>query len=70
MIGIINGQPVQVPDDERITRELSDARDVVNAFLRFVSTNSELRHKVDEQYRTGALSQTDGFDWFRDPEVR
>lgn len=68
MIRIVNGKPLEIPDDERVTPEMVSMRDGINAFLRWASTDSPEMRRLREQYRTGVIGR--GFDWYADPDVK
>jgi hypothetical protein len=62
MIRLVNGQPVQVPDDARVTPELATIRDGINQMLRWAQSDAPEIRRLREQYRTGLLLKSD-FDW-------
>lgn len=66
MIRLIDGKPVQVPDDARITPELQAARDGINRMLSWLQ-GPEAK-AIERQYREGVLSRMPGFDWYTDGE--
>lgn len=68
MIRIIDGKPVEVPDDERITPELKAIRAGINDFLRQISADTPENRALDKQYREGIISREPGFQWYMDPE--
>lgn len=66
MIKIVNGMPVEVVDDERITSELKSLRHSINAFLQAISADTPENRELDRQYREGVISREPGFSWFKD----
>jgi hypothetical protein len=67
MIRIVDGQPVHVPDDARITTEMKDARTAINAYLHWLSQRGPEVLELERKFREGVLSDTDGFEWYLDP---
>lgn len=67
MVKIVDGKPVVVPDDNRITPQMKDMRIAMNTFLRWMSSDSPEIRKLREQFRRGHISST-SFQWFHDPD--
>lgn len=64
MVKIVNGVPVEVPDDDRITPEMKDLRTFINGFLQHLTSDTEDWRRVDEMYRKGRIEH---IDWYTDP---
>jgi hypothetical protein len=66
MVKIVDGKPVRVPDDARITPELKVLRDRMNDLLRWLQ--SPAAKEVERQYREIRVSDLPAFDWYPDPK--
>jgi hypothetical protein len=69
MIRFVSGKPVHVPDDDRITPQMRDARTLINSMLaRFAARGPDIL-ALEKAYREGKLSETAGFQWYCDPDI-
>jgi len=68
LIEIIDGKPVDVPDNDRITSEMKIAREQINTFLSWLSERGAQVQAIDDAYRNGKLSEVAGLDWYCDPD--
>lgn len=68
MIRIIDGKPVEIPDDERITEDMKLMRTLLNDFLMKISADTPENRRLAEQYREGRIGES-GIDWYMDPDI-
>lgn len=67
MIRFVDGQPIQVPDDERITPDMRLARTHINAFLNWIAAHGPEVQALEKAFREGNIADVE--DWYKDPQM-